>query len=106
MRRSVSNKERARLFALHAGECHICGVKISSGEAWELEHVIPLAYSGDDSDANRKPAHIKCHARKTKDDRKDIAKVDRMKMKFEGSWRSRFPMRKRLPTPPSPHKGG
>lgn len=91
-RRSVSNRERARLFALHAGECHICGVKISSGEAWELEHVLPLAYSGDDSDSNRKPAHIKCHREKTTQDRTDIAKVERMRLKFTGAWRSRFPM--------------
>jgi 5-methylcytosine-specific restriction protein A len=91
-RRPVSNRERARLFALHLGECHICGVKIGSGEAWELEHVLPLAYSGDDSDANRKPAHVKCHARKTKNDRRDISKVERMKQKHDGSWRSRYPM--------------
>ena len=91
-RRTVSNRERARLFALHGGICHCCGVKLQPGEAWELEHVLPLAYSGDDSDANRKPAHVKCHAAKTKVDRTDIAKVDRQRMKHEGSWRSRFPM--------------
>lgn len=95
VRRSVSNTERARLFLLHGGACHLCGVKIDGvREKWELEHVIPWAISRDDSDDNRRPAHVKCHATKTKRDRKIISKTDRMRMKNDGTWRSKSPMRK------------
>lgn len=93
-RRSVSSRERGRLFLLHGGKCHLCGFKIDGvREKWELEHVIPYAISRDDSDENRRPAHVKCHAEKTTKDRKTISKTDRMRMKNDGTWRSRFPMR-------------
>lgn len=92
-RRSISTKERARLFALHGGRCHICGWKIDGTcERWEVEHVIPFAYSRDDSDENRKPAHINCHAVKTADDRTDIAKVERMRLKHTGADVPRSPL--------------
>ena len=84
-RRSISTKERARLFTLHGGSCHICGGKIQVGEAWEVEHVLPWEISRDDSDGNRKPAHEKCHRTiKTPKDRKDIAKVHRQEARHLG----------------------
>jgi 5-methylcytosine-specific restriction protein A len=94
-RKSLGTRERARLFLLHDGLCHICSVRIDgTRERWEVEHVIPWAISRDDSDENRKPAHVHCHAVKTKDDRKDISKTERMRLKANGSWRSRTPMRR------------
>jgi 5-methylcytosine-specific restriction protein A len=94
-RRHISNTERARLFTLHKGICHLCGWKIDGiHEDWQVEHVIPWAMTRDDSDENRKPAHVKCHAVKTTDDRKNLAKADRIRMKHQGSWRSKSPMRK------------
>lgn len=93
-RRHISNTERARLFTLHKGICHICGHKIDGiKQPWNVEHVIPWAMSRDDSDANRKPAHEACHAIKTTEDRDVMAKADRIRMKHQGGWRSKFPMR-------------
>lgn len=77
-------KERARLFELHGGLCHICGGKINVGEAWELEHVIPFEFAQDDTDENVKPAHVACHKVKTADDVKDIAKARRRREKHFG----------------------
>jgi len=95
-RRSVSTRDRARLFAMHGGLCHICGEKIDgTREKWEVEHVIPWAYSRDDSDENRRPAHVHCHKEKTVKDRRDIDKVERMRMKHIGAWRSKSPMQTR-----------
>ena len=56
-------------------------------ERWEIDHVIPWAISRDDSDANRRPAHFKCHRIKTRSDRKDLAKSDRVRAKHLGAWR-------------------
>lgn len=84
-RRSLTSKERLRLFALHHGLCHLCGGRIGVGEAWEVEHVIPLAMGGEDDDANRKPAHVKCHRAKTTDDAGNIAKAKRREAKHMGA---------------------
>ncbi len=96
-RKSFSRRERGRLFALNAGVCHICKGKIDgSVEAYEIEHEIPWEISRDDSDANLKLAHVKCHRVKTSNDRKDISKVQRMAAKNDGSWpKSRAPIQSR-----------
>lgn len=92
-RRHISNTERARLFTLHGGRCHLCSQKIDGvREKWDVEHVIPWAMSRDDSDENRKPAHKTCHAAKTRTDREELSKADRIRMKHHGAWRSKFPM--------------
>jgi 5-methylcytosine-specific restriction endonuclease McrA len=77
-RKSFSTKERTRLFALNKGICHICSGKIDASlDAWEIEHVNPLAMTGDNSDDNLKLAHQKCHAIKTKQDVALIAEAKR-----------------------------
>lgn len=85
-RKSFSTKERTRLFALNKGICHICSGKIDASlEAWEIEHVNPLAMTGDNSDENLKLAHKKCHAAKTKQDVALIAEAKRREAKFVGA---------------------
>jgi len=86
-RRNISATEALQIFTANGGECHICALKIEGGrEAWQVEHVIPLGMGGDetkDSD-NLKPAHTKCHADKTKDDARHIAKAKRMQQRGAG----------------------
>ncbi len=95
-RPSMTRKRKAAIFAQHNGACHLCGGTISVGEAWDAEHVIPWEISRDDSDDNLRPAHKKCHASKTADDRRDIAKVQRIQAKHNGSWpKSKTPLRSR-----------
>lgn len=87
-RKSFSTKERTRLFALNKGICHICEGKIDDSlDAWEIEHVNPLAMTGDNSDDNLKLAHKKCHAVKTKQDVALIAEAKRREAKFKGAKR-------------------
>jgi 5-methylcytosine-specific restriction endonuclease McrA len=86
-RRSFTKKDRARIFNAHLGVCHICQGKIGVAEPWEIEHVIPYALTQDDSDPNLRPAHIKCHKRKThKEDRPRISKAERMRLKHLGAY--------------------
>lgn len=92
-RKSFSTKERTRLFALNKGICHICDGKINANlEAWEIEHVNPLAMTGDNSDENLKLAHQKCHAIKTKQDVALIAEAKRREAKFKGAKRPSSPL--------------
>lgn len=87
IRRSLSTRERARLFNLHGGICHLCGLKIDGArEAWDISHDIPLALGGADDDENRKPAHRKCHrAHTAKVDAPRIAKARRQHARSTGA---------------------
>lgn len=84
-RKNRGERERARLFALHDGRCHICGQKIQGGyERWELEHVIPLELGGEDDDENTRPAHEACHREKTAKDVAQIRKAQRLERRTQG----------------------
>lgn len=93
-RKHISTKARRDLFLAHSGVCHICGGKIMPGlDAWEVEHVIPLALGGDDGPSNWRPAHAKCHKAKTRQDASDIGRARRVHAKHIGaSAPSRTPM--------------
>ena len=90
-RKSLSTRERLRLFTLHEGICHICGGKIDGArEAWEISHELPLELGGADDDENRKPAHYKCHRAVTaKQDIPSIAKARRQHAKHIGAQRKK-----------------
>lgn len=82
----MTPKRRAEIFAAHEGTCHICGGVIDgTREAWEVEHVIALEVSRDDSDGNLAPAHVACHRAKTKADARIIAKCRRVAQKHIGA---------------------
>lgn len=63
-------------------------------EAWELEHVIAFELTRDDTDENLRPAHVKCHKAKTKDDVRAISKAKRVSAKHLGA---KKPVRNPLP---------
>jgi 5-methylcytosine-specific restriction enzyme A len=85
--RRMTPLRRARVFDTHGGTCHLCGLKIAVGEAWEVEHIIALEISGDDSDGNLAPAHVACHRAKTSEDAGLIAKARRVHAKHIGAHR-------------------
>lgn len=62
MRRHLSTKARTAIFVASGGICHLCGGKITVGQAWEIEHVIPLAQGGSDE-----PEDWPLPARKTRE---------------------------------------
>lgn len=90
-RRNRPPAERLRLFQLHSGICHICGQKITQGERWEIEHVVPFELTKDDSDENVRPAHASCHSAKTAADKGAIAKAKRLEQKHRGAHRPKTP---------------
>ena len=99
-RRPISSKRRLELFTAQSGVCNICRAKIQVGQAWDVDHEIPLAMGGDDGGDNLKVVHAKCHrgtgSKTADDDMPRIAKTKRMQAKFTGAWpRSRTPLRSR-----------
>lgn len=91
-RRSLSPKLRLVLFERAGGRCHICGRPIRVGEAWDMEHIVPLGLGGADNPSNLGPAHKACHAPKTAEDVAAIARAKRRKAKHLGiKQRSTFP---------------
>ena len=88
MRKSFSAKDRARIFAAHGGVCGLSGVKIGAGDAWHIEHRVPVALGGSNDDENLYPALVEPHAVKTKDDVKRIAKSKRQGGE-KGQWARR-----------------
>jgi 5-methylcytosine-specific restriction protein A len=64
-RKRLPTKDRVRIFELAKGTCHLCNGRIQAGEAWEVSHAVPLEMGGHDDDANRFPAHKKCHRTQT-----------------------------------------
>lgn len=93
MTRRMSPTRRLRIFEAADGICHLCGQRIDgTRERWEVEHVIALELSRDDSDENLKPAHVSCHKAKTKDDAGLIAKAKRVERKYKGAFRSKSPL--------------
>ena len=59
--RTASNR-RKRILLKYDTICHVCGNPGSD----EVDHVIPLAEGGPDTDANCRPIHSKpCHALKS-----------------------------------------
>lgn len=85
-RRSLSTRDRLRIFTLHGGICHLCGGKVLAGEAWDVSHDTPLELGGPDDDENRKPAHRKCHRSHTAAvDLPNIAKAKRREARHLGA---------------------
>ncbi|MDP0928517.1 HNH endonuclease signature motif containing protein [Paracoccus onubensis] len=88
-RKTWTAKRSLALFETHGGICHICGMKIYAGEAWEREHIIPLAMGGADDESNVAPAHKSCHRTKTGTDAAQIAKANRVRAKHFGAKNAR-----------------
>lgn len=108
-RRRISTSERVAIFERNSGLCHMCGLVIAAGEAWEISHDRPLALGGEDVGDNLKPAHKSCHrAHTSAEDAPRIAKAKRQHANHIGATApTSSPLRSRGFTPaPKPPKAG
>lgn len=80
-RSRMTKAKRVRVFDAAKGICHLCGLPIRIGEQWEVEHVKPLWCSGADDESNMAPAHLDCHATKTKAEAAPRAKTNAQRAK-------------------------
>ncbi len=59
-RRSISSKDRKRIYEKAGGRCHICGGSTSLGD-YEADHVFPQIGGGTDDIENYLPSHKLCN---------------------------------------------
>ena len=82
---AVPPRVKLRVFERLNGTCHISGIKIQTGDKWQVEHVIPLILWTGDGHGNREtnlaPALVDPHKEKTKAEMKIKAKVARTRKK-------------------------
>ena len=84
-RQTMSTTRRLKIFEGCKGLCILCGTKIKPGDAWTIEHIVPLGLGGPDNDGNCAPAHETCRRIKDKADVAAIAKAKRRKAKHYGA---------------------
>ena len=78
-RKPLRGKQRAAFLEAHGRICHFCGEPIVD-EEWDDEHIIARELGGSDAPENRAPIHRHpCHRKKTAQDRKLIAKSNRIR---------------------------
>ena len=109
-RRSITKAMRVRIFDAARGNCYLCNLPINApaGEKWEVEHIKPLWLGGADDETNMAPAHVDCHATKSKGEAPVRAKTDRQRAKHIGATQpartlksAPFPKTERKPKRPS-----
>jgi 5-methylcytosine-specific restriction enzyme A len=93
MRRRLSTMQRLALFLAAKGQCQACGWRLDPGIRWEIDHIVPLALGGDDTDANLQVLCKACHGGKTaRQDKPRLAKALRQQLFHLGARKSRFPL--------------
>jgi 5-methylcytosine-specific restriction endonuclease McrA len=80
-----------RILRRYKNRCYLSGVHIGA-KAWHVEHIKPLWLGGDDKECNMAPAHIDCHAPKTKGEATERAKVTRQSAAHLGAATSKQPI--------------
>ena len=63
----AEQRRAKRLLRQHRGICHVC----NQPGADQIDHVLPLAQGGTDTEANLRPIHAHpCHERKTESEKR------------------------------------
>lgn len=94
-RPSWTAKRRAEIFRDNSGICNICERRIAPGEPWHVEHPKARGLGGSDKQSDMRPAHVDCHAGKTRHERAIMAKADRQMKSAAGIKRKSRPLRSR-----------
>src|SRR5262245_25554191 len=87
----VPPRVRRRVFDAYGGRCYLTGRAILPGDIWELEHIKSLRNGGENRESNLAPALVEPHKLKTKRERHDGAKADRVRKKHLGLHVSKYP---------------
>ena len=98
-RRAMTPKRRQTVLAKFGGCCAYPGCELTEG--LEIDHTIPLEIGGRDDLDNLQPLCRSCHARKTAQDIKIIAKARRLRKREDGTRRERKPIQSQPLTHPT-----
>lgn len=80
----VPPRVKLRVFEKYEGRCYLSGVKIGPGDKWEIEHVKALCNGGEHRESNMAPVLAITHKEKTRADRRQKAKNDRVRKRHLG----------------------
>lgn len=80
----VPPRVRLRIFERHGGICHLSGVKITPGMAWDLDHIVALVNGGKHVESNLAPALKAPHKAKTARDVAEKSAIARVRKKALG----------------------
>ena len=89
---AIPARVRLRVFEAHGGICALTGRKIMPGDQWDCDHKLALANGGEHRESNLQPALREAHRKKTAEDVKVKAKIDRVRKKHLGIKTTRSPM--------------
>lgn len=81
---AIPPRVRLRVFERHGGVCALSGRKIRVGDAWDLDHRVPLIMGGRHAEDNLQPVLKDAHREKTKADVAAKAKADRIRARHLG----------------------
>lgn len=88
----VPPRVRMRIFDRYGGRCYLSDRKIMPGDKWEVEHIKALANGGQHRESNMAPALVAPHKDKTRADRREKARIDKLRKRHLGIRKpSRFP---------------
>jgi 5-methylcytosine-specific restriction endonuclease McrA len=94
-RTTFSTSFRLSLFLKRKGICSDCTRKIEAGNAWDIDHILPLAMGGTNATENLQILCRPCHRSKTtQSDIPRIAKTKRLNARHLGA---RAPSRRPIP---------
>lgn len=80
----IPDRVKLRVFERYHGRCYLSGKKIVPGDKWEIEHIKALALGGEHRETNLAPALVGPHKIKTRSDRKQKQKNDRVRKRHIG----------------------
>lgn len=89
---AIPDRVRLRVFRDHGGRCAISGRKIGPGDAWDVDHEVPLALGGEHRESNLRPVLRTEHRKKTATNVAAKAKADRAAKKNAGIGKTKRPM--------------
>ncbi len=81
---AIPARVRLRVFERMGGKCHLSGIKIQPGDAWDIDHIVALINGGAHRESNLAPALRSEHRKKTAADVKQKAKNDRVRKRHLG----------------------
>lgn len=70
---------RKRVFDAYGGVCQESMRPIGPGDGWQADHIIPVGLGGENRESNLQPVLVDAHKVKTRRDKAQIAKANRVR---------------------------
>jgi len=95
---AIPPRVKLRIWERYEGRCYLTGRKIMPGDEYDFEHIIALCNGGEHRESNLAPALRAAHRKKSAEDVKLRAKIDRVRKRHLGIKRpSRLPGSRQSP---------